>query len=471
MVLNRPSRPETGDGVAQGAVQRRISLIKNAVRTQLWPVPLMGIVLALALGVGLPQLDVALGENIPETLQDYLFGGGASAATTVLNAIASSLVTVTSLTFSLTVVTLQLASSQFSPRLLRTFMRDQFVHFTLALFLATFVFCITVLRTVRSAQSGQAEFVPRLSVTLAFLLVIASVIGLVAFLAHLAREIRVETMIRNVHGDASATVRQVLADRDPHAHDHPPLIEPAEQAVPLLADNSGFVGFVDQEDILAAARKADAIVLVDRMPGAAITKNTPLGAAWAREGSAPLSQRARAQLQEEVAEAVHADSERTGTEDVTYGLRQLTDVASKALSPGINDPTTAVHTLGEMCALLCELAGKELGPISLRDDDGQVRVILRRATFEEIVELAMTQPRRYGEADPAVVYRLATLLRELAWVAHPDQRSVIRGQLDRLRRTADEQDFDKPQAQTISIACDQVEAALLGRWMKDESLA
>ena len=457
--------------MAQSAVERRISLIRNAFRTQLWPVPLIGILLALALGVGLPQLDVALGDDLPGTLQDYLFGGGAGAASTVLDAIASSLVTVTSLTFSLTVVTLQLASSQFSPRLLRTFMRDRMVHYTLALFLATFTFAMTVLRTVRSAQSGQDEFVPRLSVTVAFTLVIASIIGLVAFLAHLAREIRVETMIRNVHDDASTTVRQVLADRDPGEHDHPPLVEPPDGAVALLAGDSGFVGFVDQEDIVAAARKADAIVLIDRMPGASITVGTPMGAAWPRQGTAPLSQRARTSLQEEVAAAVDADSERTGTEDVTFGLRQLTDVASKALSPGINDPTTAVHTLGETCALLCELAGKQLGPITLRDDDDEVRVILRRATFTEIVELAVTQPRRYGKADPAVLYRLATLLRELAWVALPDQRAVIRGQLERLRQTAGEQDFDEPQVQTIAIVCDQVEAALLGRWVKDESLA
>jgi len=143
-----------------------------------------------------------------------LFGGDADAVRSLLGAIASSLITVTALTFSLTVVTLQLASSQFSPRLLRTFTSDQFVQATLALFLATFTYALTVLRAVRSAgDSGQAEFFPKFAVTLAFLLAVASVLGLVLFLAHLTAQIRVETMLRNVHRDASRTMRAVLAER------------------------------------------------------------------------------------------------------------------------------------------------------------------------------------------------------------------------------------------------------------------
>lgn len=151
----------------------------------------------------------------------------------MLDAIAGSLITVTSLTFSLTVVTLQLASSQFSPRLLRTFSSDRFVHVTLSLFLATFAYALTVLRTVRTADDGQNSFVPQISVTVAFLLALASVIGLVLFLGHLANMIRVETMLREVHTEASNTARRVLSERDrASAGGAVPLAPPAD-AVPL----------------------------------------------------------------------------------------------------------------------------------------------------------------------------------------------------------------------------------------------
>ena len=155
----------------RGANRGGWSALRDAVRTQLWPIPAIGIALAALVGVLLPRLDARIDDNLPPVAANYLFGGGAAAARAVLEAIAGSLITVTSLTFSLTVVTLQLASSQFSPRLLRTFSSDRFVQGTLALLLGTFTYALTVLRTVRTPADDQDLFVPQISVTLAFLLV------------------------------------------------------------------------------------------------------------------------------------------------------------------------------------------------------------------------------------------------------------------------------------------------------------
>lgn len=182
-----------------------------------------------------------------------------------MGAIASSLITVTSLTFSLTVVTLQLASSQFSPRLLRTFTRDLFVQTTLALFLATFTYALTVLRAVRSAgDTGQAEFVPRFAVSVAFLLTVASVVALVLFLAHLTAQIRVETLLHNVRRDASTTMRAVLPERE--------LV-----AAQLLAVDHGFLTWIEHGDLLAVAVDEDVMISLDVHPGVFVVKGTPLG--------------------------------------------------------------------------------------------------------------------------------------------------------------------------------------------------
>jgi uncharacterized membrane protein len=151
-----------------------IDTARDAVRTQLWPLPTVGVALAVILGIALPRLDGRVDAHLPSWSSQYLFGGDSDAARTVLDAVAGSLITVTALTFSLTVVTLQLASGQFSPRLLRTFSRDLFVQATLAQFLATFTYALTVLRSVRTESSGQALFVPRLSYCLASLTSIGS---------------------------------------------------------------------------------------------------------------------------------------------------------------------------------------------------------------------------------------------------------------------------------------------------------
>ena len=167
-----------------------------------------------------------------------------------------------------------------------------------------------------------------------------------------------------------------------------------------------------------------------------------------------------------VRENVHLGSERTAVQDVSFGLRQLTDVAVKALSPGINDPTTAVHALNHSAALLCDLARRQdqLGPRVLRDDAGRPRVVLARPDLATLLELAVQQPRRYGAADPQVLACLLSLLREVAWAMPAAQRRLVTGQLARARATIEQQDFDAVERARLAELAGRVEAATQGRW-------
>jgi len=138
----------------------------------------------------------------------------------------------------------------------------------------------------------------------------------------------------------------------------------------------------------------------------------------------------------------------------------LTDVANKALSPGINDPTTAVHALGHISALLCELADHDLSPVVLADEQGHPRVVLHRPDLAEMVDTALTQPRRYGASDPQVMARLYALLAELAWRCRPDQHHVVADQLARLRDTVAVQDFDAVEVRQLAAAASRVQTIL-----------
>ena len=198
----------------RGAVRRRIAVISDAVASRLWPVPLIAVIGAVLIGLALPELDRSVDASLADTVTAFIFSGGTDAARAVLSAIAGSLITATSLTFSLTVVALQLASSQASPRLLRMFASDPMVQGTLAVFLGTFAYALTVLRTVENATDEADAFVPRIAVTVASVLTLVSVVVLTFFLAHLARQLRVETMMRDVHREAAHTIA-LLADAPP----------------------------------------------------------------------------------------------------------------------------------------------------------------------------------------------------------------------------------------------------------------
>lgn len=445
-------------------MKRRGERIRDALRTQLWPVPAVAVVLSVGLGIFLPRLDAAVDDNLPPATTALLFGGGPEAARSVLEAISGSLITVTSLTFSLTVVTLQLASSQFSPRLLRTFTRDRFVHVTLALFLSTFVFALTVLRSVRTEQDEEGPFVPEISVTVSFVLSLASVMGLVLFLAHLTREIRVETMMRNVHAETMVTIERIFPAGAPSQPQEP---EPGPGSIPIMSTRSGFLTSIDEEALLQAAQETGTVVRIEREPGSSLIEGVPFARAWKLgSGGVPGADEPSAEepaaLGKLVNEAVATGFERTNVQDVAFGFRQLVDVAARALSPGINDPTTAVHVLGHLSSLLCCLVDRNPGPRMMTDDGGRrVRVVLMLPGVEELLDLAVSQPRLYGAKDPMVATRLLELLREVAWCDKDRRyRAAVALQLGQLRTAIDAASFEQAEHARLMQVANETAALL-----------
>ena len=444
--------------VSRSVGHRRTQFV-DSFRAQLWPVPTIGVALAVVAGLTLPRHEAALHKWLPVSVVNGLFDGGPAAARDVLAAISASLITVTALTFSLTVLTLQLASAQYSPRLLRTFARNGFVQLTLAVFMSTFVYALTVLRTIHDDAADSGIFVPKFAVTMAYVMTLFSVVCLVLFLAHLVREIRVEGVLRTVYSDGLASMKTMFPDAESGVPSEPE--PPPESASRILAPSSGFLVRIKTKSVLSAAIAADAVVWLDRMPGHWLVEGTAIAFACSAEPGAELEGESLARLRERVASAVRTGAERIPVQDVGYGLRQLTDVAVKALSAGINDPTTAIHTLGYISSLLCELTQRHLGPEVLYDDDGVARVILRHPDFTELLDLAFSQPRRYGAADPEVLSKLFRLLHEVASrTTTAEQRSAIGDQLTRLQHTVSQQNFDSSEMEGLAQLGQRVEALL-----------
>ena len=432
------------------------SAARDAVRTQLWPLPTFAVVVAVALGFVVPAIDDQVDAGLSGWVNAAVFSGDASAARGVLAAVAGSLITVTSLTFSLTVVTLQLASSQFSPRLLRTFTQDMFVQVTLAIFLATFTFALTAFRSVRSAEESGTAFVPRLAVTASFVLAMGSVVVLVLFLAHLTRQIRVETMLLRVGRDAAKTMRSNLR---PRAEASAPVPSTPTDAIAVHARKPGFLTDVNTAALISAAAKEDAVVVLRRHVGSFVVQKTVLAQVWGSDGG-PLDESAVDRLSKAISLSVRLGRERTASQDIGFGLRQLTDIANKALSPGINDPTTGVHAIGYSASLLVELADYDLGPLVLLDDEDQPRVVLDRPEFGHFLDLAVAQPRSYGEADAHVIAGLYELLADLASVAPDEYHSLITDQLRRTDDVVGDGDFDDAESARLQELSTSVRDAI-----------
>jgi uncharacterized membrane protein len=415
----------------------RLQTLLENLRGSFWLVPGLAVVLALAAGLVLPRVAVAS----EGALASYVFNGGAEGARGVLQAIAGSVITVTSLTFSLTIVTLQLASSQFSPRLLRTFLRDLRNQTVLGILLATFVYSLTVLRTVRTGDSEVENAVPQLAVTVAFVLVVASVSALVWFIQHSVGVIRVDTMMTDVRAETAGVIDEIYpADQDrddgspdagARAEDVLPPPVPSD-AGSVLAPTSGFLLAVDTEALCSWAAEHGVVVAVDAEPGTWLLRGGPWARVWSEDPSAPLDD-----VAEHLRSRVAIGNERTTQQDARHGVSQLVDIAAKSLSPGINDPTTAVHAVGHLGDLLATLAGRRLGALIVRDEGEALRVVVARATFADYLELAFGQVRRYGAGEPAVVHAVLDVLAGLAGqVRGPERRDALRDQLSALAADA-----------------------------------
>ena len=370
-------------------------------------------VVAIALGVGLRYVDLAW-HNAGGEPTSWLFGGDSSAARSMLSAIATSLATIFTLLFSLTIVTLQLASTQYSPRLLQNFSRDRVVQTCLTVLLGTFVYSLVVLRNVRSASNSSTDgVVPRLSITVAVALTLASIAALITFIGHQVKNLRVEVMMREVHAEASAAIERLREERTAE-RSFVELPEPPPGARRVHSRANGFLQQVNTNRLVAALEDLGLVVLLDERPGDALIAGTPIGWTWTIDDGHAIDQ---GKVESALEDALAVGYERTDVGDPSYGLRKLADIAVRALSPGINDPTTAVHALSHISALLGQAGAVDAWHRRYADGRGTPRLFLRSWDVEALVDLAVTQIQHYGHADPVIADRLFSLLGEVAWRA------------------------------------------------------
>ncbi len=420
------------------------------LNSSLWFVPTLMTVVAIGLAYGMVLLDLYFGREWI-TAYPLLFGAGADGARGMLTAIAGSMITVAGLTFSLTLATLAQVASQYTPRLLRNFMRDRTNQVVMGAFVSVFVYCLVVLRTIRGGDEG--AFVPSLAVVVGLVLALGSIGMLIFFIHHIASSIQAANVIARA-ADETARLLEKTFPLDPpapapaNAPGNPTALAALRWTV-VTAPVTGYLQGVDYAALLAVAVSADAVVQMTSTLGSFVTKDAPLAtiAAYGSNAAAGNSGGSGA-VESATLRAVRAcyrlGSQRTLDQDIGFGLRQLVDIALKALSPGINDTTTAVQCIDRLGALLALLAPRVLG-VPVLAADGRARVLIESADFTAYLGTAFDQIRASGTGNVAVYVRLLTALRTVATRLgpRPDRRAAVQQQAD-LTLAAAEKTLETP---------------------------
>jgi uncharacterized membrane protein len=353
-----------------------------------------------------------------------LFGAGAAGARGMLSTIAGSMMTVVGVTFSMTLVTLALASSQYTSRILRNFMRDRVTQVVLGVFAGIFTYCLIVLRTIRDGNEG--GFVPSLAVSFGVVLAIGGIGVLIFFIHHIASSIQASSIIASVADETMLAVDRLFPGKlgqGPVDGDEDqtrlPLPERNWQAVP--AHGNGYIQSVDNAALLRLAREHKTLVRMERGIGDFVVHDTPL-ASLALE--APPDKEVIAALQA----AYSIDRHRTLEQDSAFGIREIVDMALRVLSPSTNDTTTAVMCVDYLTAILAGVATRKI-PSSHRYEDGELRVITIGPTFASLVTESFDQIRGSAIGNLGIMLRMLGALQTIASLtASPSRRQALREQ-------------------------------------------
>jgi len=329
-------------------------------------------------------------------------------AQVILGGISSSIMTVVSIVFAILLMTLTLASMQFSPRIIVSFSKDRVTQWTLGIFLGTFCYCMAALPTARSLPH---PFAPVLTVFGAMLLALACVGWLLYFIHHISQSISVSHIVDRIAAETEAMIDDVMPQpRGNRMSPESEVVELSAWDMPLLSGASGYIRFIDTGRLVALAKLHHVKIRAVRRVGQFVPAGTPMLLAYKGDRLSPQSR-------SEILGAFDVGPSRTLQQDVEFGVLQIVDIALKAISPAVNDPTTAVTCVDQLSRILIRFASRELPATVFYDPPGMARVSIPQIGFEGLLTSAFEQIRLYSKSDIAVSLRMLRALGDIAWTS------------------------------------------------------
>ncbi len=402
------------------------------LRSGFWFLPFLIVLSSIIYSVVLIQIDYAVGN---QWLAQWprVFGVGAEGARDMLSTLASSMMSVMGITFSMTLLALALASSQYTSRILRNFMRSRVTQVTLGTFAGIFVYCLIVMHTIRT---GNAPFVPSVAVLFAFILAFGGIAVLIFFIHHIASSIQASTIIASVAHETNASIDRLLPEKQDYEPDEDEgqnlIIDSLDERTwyPVPSAVSGYIELVNYDALLQLAEDIRSIVRMEHGIGAFVVQDTPLV-------SLALTYPPDQSTIDTINVAYSIGRHRSVEQDPAFGIRQIVDMAIKALSPGVNDTSTAVICVDYLTSIMARLAGRKF-PLSHRYEGETLRVVAIVPTFESLLADAFDQIRGSAEVNVAILVRMLGALNTISSLTiRPKHIRALNEQLHYIEELAD----------------------------------
>ncbi len=393
------------------------------LRSSFWLLPSLIVMVSIILAVVLVEADSAVSD---QWLAQWpkLFGVGAEGARGIMSTIAGSMMTVVGVTFSMVLMVLAMASNQYTSRILRNFIHSRVTQVVLGIYAGIFTYCLIVLRTIRSGDEG--AFIPNLAVSFGFVLALGGVGALIFFIHYIASSIQASSIIASVAEETIASIDRLFPDDlgqgpDDDDDEQPPRPPTGQNWRAVMASKSGYIQSVNSAVLIRLARDRNTIVKMDRGIGEFVVQNTALASFALKE---PPDQATINDLQATFSISRH----RTVDLDAAFGIRQIVDMALKALSPGINDTTTAVMCVDYLTAILARIAPRQI-PSSYRYEDGELRVIAKGPSFQSLLSEAFDQIRESAKGNLGIMLRMLGSVQTIASLTDdPSRRQALHEQ-------------------------------------------
>ncbi len=412
-------------------LKTRAEKLIEYLRSSYWFLTSVLALAGLVAGVLLVLIDVKLGNDWLGTF-GWFYGSQPDGARTLLSTVAGSTITVAGVVFSVTLVAVTYASGQYGPRLLSNFTRDQGNQVSLGIFIGTFLYCLVVLRTVRDGKEGSGDadeivrdaFVPHLAMFGALALAILSIGVLIYFVHHVTDSIHVNNVIARIGQSLLDDIARHTAENDDAA---PRQCLPIGESTPVQSPTSGYVQAIDEDSLINAAEEHDVVINLCAIPGAFVHRGRPL-----------MRVHGQAEDIADFTQSFTIGRKSTGHQDLRFAIDELVEIAARALSPGVNDPFTAIACIDWLGAALEDLAVLPKQSECVTDENGALRLVIPRLGFEDYLTCAVGQLRPYAAPDPNAGARLLAMLMLLAdAVSAPHHRALIFAEIREIEEAAD----------------------------------
>ena len=419
---------------------KKLLFIWEKLKSTFWFIPVLIIFLAVGVALLLIYLD-SITDIRPSGIGQYLFTGSTDSARSILSTISGAMITVAGTVFSITLVALTLASSQFGPRLLRNFMHDRINQVVLGTYISTFVYCLIILNAIKDYD--QFTFIPVLSILFAILAAVANILLLIIFIHHIAVSIHADNIISDIFQILTTNLETLFPEElgeeleEEKEQDERSLNAEFETPRLIKSVKNGYLQYIDHDSIMNFAKDHDLTIELFNRPGDYLIPGMEIGRMFSKE---PVEEG----IAEQFGSFLLTGKTRTHHQDAEYSIHQMVEIASKALSPGINDPFTAIACIDNLASSMCYLSKVKFPSRYRYDEEGYLRVIIDTYTYEGMLDAAFNQIRQFGKSIPAVMIRLMEALILIhRFSTNSRQRSAIKRHARMVLNMA-ENSFDEP---------------------------